>query len=112
MHSKKIIGIVLIVIGVAMFIFSNSISNQVAEGRGEISSAQSQVDTGNTLFSMTPETKQVGKVFTGSAQDQINAGSAKADYYERMAHWLKIGGVVIALIGVGCMFCCCRKKSR
>lgn len=111
MNSKRIIGIVLIVIGIVMFIFSNSISNQVAEGRGEISSAQEKVDTGSTLFSVTPQSKQVGKLITGSAQEKINEGSAKADYYESMAHSLKIGGIVVFIIGIGVVFLG-RKRSR
>ncbi len=111
MNSKRIIGIVLIVIGVVMFIFSNTISNQVAEGRGKISSAQKKVDTGNTLFSLTPESQQVGKMLTDSAQEKIDEGSVKADYYESMASSLKIGGIVAFIIGVGFVFLG-RKRSR
>ena len=60
MNSKTIIGVILMIIGVVLFVFSNSISEKVAEGRGEISSAQSKVDMGNSIFSMNPTAKEMG----------------------------------------------------
>lgn len=97
----KVMGVILMIIGVVLFVFSNSISEKVAEGRGEISSAQGKVDMGKTVFSMHPATKEVGGIMTDSAQKRIDAGTEEANYYERMATWLKIGGVVLFILGTG-----------
>ncbi len=109
MKSKRMMGIVAVIIGVVMIGISMYIANQVAEGQGQVSSAQSKVDMGNSLFSMNPATKDAGKVITGSAQGQIDAGSAQIAYYTQVAHWLLVGGIVVAIAGVGyALFC--RKK--
>ncbi len=110
MKGMSVMGVILMIIGVVLFVFSNSISEKVAEGRGEISSAQSQVDMGNSVMSMHPATKEVGGMFTGSAQNRINAGTEEANYYERMAAWLKIGGVVVFILGVGVLVVGMRKS--
>lgn len=111
MGTKRILGIALIVIGAIMLFFSDYIAEQVAEGKLKIQSAQSQVDTADTLFKQSEFTKPVGKIFTGSAQKKINEGQAQVDYYEGLSNNLKIGGIVLIVIGVGVLFIGRKKKG-
>jgi hypothetical protein len=99
MNSKKIIGIIIGICGIAMILFSIYISNQVGEGKVKASKAQSQVDTGSWLFSQSPATKEVGKALTGAAQSKIDEGQRQITYYEGMAKWLLIGGIGFIVIG-------------
>jgi len=99
-YTKLIIGVVLIVIGGIMYFSSRSIAAQIAEGQGQINSAQGQVDTAGSLFSVSPYTKPVGQQFTGGAQSRIDAGQALIDYYTPFVAPLQIGGIIVALAGV------------
>ena len=112
MKSKRIFGVVLIIIGIVLILFSRYINMRVEEGKGIISSAQSTVNQGNTLFSATPETKAVGKAITGSAQSKINAGQAEISSYEELERWLMIGGIGLIIIGAGVVFIGGRKRSN
>lgn len=109
MSGKRIFGIILFIAGVAMIGASMYIKTQVLEGREQISSAQKKVDTGKGLFSMTPYTKDVGDALGKSAQKKIEAGTAEADKYEKIAGWLQIGGIVF-MIGGAFMIIIGRKK--
>lgn len=111
MNSKRVLGIVIFLVGIVMICFSMYISNQVAEGRGQISEAQGKLNQGNSLFGMSSTTKEVGKIFTSGAQSKINAYSEQADYYAQVANWLKIGGIVLVVIGVGVVVLCRKKRD-
>ncbi|HSX10905.1 MAG TPA: hypothetical protein VLF94_04230 [Chlamydiales bacterium] len=104
MKKKKILGIALIVVGAIMLLFSHYIAEQVAEGRMRISSAQSTLNTTNRVFDQTQYTKPVGGLFTGGAQQRINAGTAEADQYADLAQKLQIAGIVLIIVGVGVLF--------
>lgn len=104
MNLKKLIGIVMLIGGIIMIVTSIYIKNEVSSGRREISSSQRQVNQANDLFSLTPQTKEVGKVFTDSAQGQINKGTLKADLYAKRALWLQIGGIILIILGIGVFF--------
>ena|SRR5579872_4947485 len=104
MKTTKIIGIVVFIIGLAMIATAFYIKKEVLGGQAQIASAQSKVDLGNTLFSQSEYTKPVGKIFTDSSQNQINAGQNEINYYIELAQWLQIGGIVIAIIGVILLF--------
>ncbi len=110
MKGNKVLGIVILIIGIVMLGASFYIKNQVLQGRAEISSAQSKVDTGTSLFNMSSTTKPVGGAVFGGAQSQINAGSAQADYYAQMANWLQIGGIILIIVGAGIIFLSGRKR--
>lgn len=112
MNGKQIFGIVLFVIGLGMLYGSHYITTQVLEGKGKIASAQQKVDTSNQLFSVTPATKPIGKGLTQGAQNKIDAGRDEVAYYEQMAQWLKIGGVVFVVVGIGACLFCRGKKSN
>jgi hypothetical protein len=108
---KKIIGIIVFVAGVALLCTSYYIKDQVEEGKGQIKSAQKKVNTANKLFSLTPETKQLGQGATNSAQKQIDAGKQQVGYYEDLAGKLQIGGIVLMVVGVGIIFIGGKKKK-
>lgn len=110
MSGKRIFGILLVLAGVALVLTSNYISNQVEAGKEQINSAQDKVDKGNSLFSMSPYTKDVGEQITGSAQKKIDEGKLQVIQYETLAGKLKIGG--IALIIVGLLFIIFGRKRR
>jgi hypothetical protein len=110
MNSKTIAGIIFVLAGAAMLFASNYINTQVGEGREKISRAQSQVDRGNSLFSLNPVTKEVGKGIFGGAQKQINAGQQEVGYYAGVAGQLQIGGIVCLVIG-GALILFGRKKK-
>ena len=111
MSLRRIIGLVIAALGVVLLFTSNYISDRVLEGQAQIGSAQRKVDTADSLFSLNPATKQLGKGVTGSAQSQIDAGQQEVNRYQTLAGQIKIGG--FALIGVGAFlfFMPRRKKS-
>ena len=94
----------IVVAGVGMLFGSNYIMGEVGEGREKISKAQKKVDSGNSLFSVNPISKAVGKGLTGSAQKKIDAGSEEAARYEQMAQMLLYGGIGAIVVGVGIFF--------
>lgn len=108
----RILGVILVLIGIALFGISMYINSEVAAGRVRASDAQSQVDQGNSLFSMHPYTKEAGKMFTGPAQEEINAGNLKISHYARRANWYQIGGIVLVILGIGVIFVGGRKFRK
>jgi hypothetical protein len=104
MIAKRIIGIVVFIIGVAMIIVSISIKKQTEAGKTQIAGAQKKVEQGNSLFSLSPVTKGIGQGVTGSAQKKINAGKEQVAQYETIAQWLLIGGIILCVVGAGIVF--------
>jgi hypothetical protein len=101
---KKVLGAILFLGGIAMILLSMYIKNQVVQGKLEVSDAQSKVDSGNSLFSLNPMAKEVGKTMTGSAQKKINAGQEQISMYEQRAQWLQMGGIALLVLGAGIFF--------
>jgi ABC-type multidrug transport system permease subunit len=98
---KKILGIILLLIGLAMFFMSNYIAEQVLEGRQKIAKAQGNVDTGKKLFSLSPYTKGAGNLATSPVQKKIDAGKQEVSAYDQLAGRLYIGGIVVSIVGMG-----------
>lgn len=82
-----------------MLLFSDYIATQVAEGKMKIERAQGQVDTAESLFSLSKYTKPIGKTFTKGVQNKIDAGQRDVDKYESLSNNLKIGGIILIVIG-------------
>ena len=99
--QKQIAAILLVAIGVGMLCLDYYIRTQVEEGNMQISAGQEKVDTVKRPFSLTPVSKPVGNVLTGSAQTRIDMGRDEVAHYEMMAHWLQIGGVIALVLGGG-----------
>lgn len=100
MTPIRILGIVLIVVGGVLFYFSNYIADQVAQGQGQVESAQGKVDTANSLFSLNPYSKQVGSTLTSPVQKRIDAGNQQIAQYSALIRPLQIGGIASFVVGV------------
>jgi hypothetical protein len=110
MNIRRILGIVVVIAGIALIIISQYIKTQVAEGNLQISSAQEKVNQGNKLFSLSPYSKPIGQQMTGAAQKKINAGQEQVAYYTQLADQMQIGG--IALIVIGTVIILIPRKSK
>lgn len=108
---KRILGIITLILGCFLILFSFYIESQVKEGRKQISEAKEQVSKGKKLFSLTPIPKTVTKGLTDSAERKIRKGIIKADKYERFAKSFKIAGYFCVFIGIILIFIS-RKKNK
>lgn len=111
MNYKRISSIVVILIGIALLIFSAYIKNKLADAEGQISSAKSKVDTGEKLFSLNPVSKEIGEGLTGSAREKIRDAEGQVAYYYEVAMWCQRGGIALIIIGAA-VFIFSRKKGR
>ncbi len=111
MKNKKLISLILIILGLGLIGMSMYINSEVEKGKGKVSRAQHQVDQGSSLFSLTPATKGIGEELAGGAQKKIDAGKQQIAHYEGIAQFCQIGGIIFLVIGAGFLFCC-KKKSR
>jgi uncharacterized membrane protein len=101
MSTKKIIGILCVIAGIALIYTSTYIKSEVETGRGKIRRGQQQVDQTRGFLKLAPkEAQPVGNILTGSAQSKINQGRRDVAKYEQMAHWFLAIGVALIIIGV------------
>jgi hypothetical protein len=97
--KKRILGIIIILIGFSLLGTSFYIKGEVKKGRGQISSAQKGLDKGKKIFSFDPVTKEIGKGLTSGIQKKINEGKVKADTYSLIANILLGSGVILVIVG-------------
>ena len=110
MNVRRGLGIAVAVCGVVLLFVSFYIRGQVAEGEEQISSAKQKVGTIDKLFSVTPETKQLGKGITDPAHKQIQEGEQQVSYYSQLSGKIQIGGIVLIIAGAVIIFYPTRKR--
>lgn len=109
MSLKRIFGLLLILGGIASICVSAYIKKEVGIGKQKIERGQASVNTGKSLFNLTPETAPVGDVLTRGAQSKIDKGRMDVAAYESMAKMLMIGGIVAIFFGI--LLICMRSKK-
>lgn len=99
MNIKRISGIALVVVGVALFFLAGYIADQVEEGKGKVAKGQGQVDTIRDVSGSNRYTKDVGGIFADSGQKKIDAGKKEISKYETIVLELRIGGAILVAVG-------------
>lgn len=112
MSKKGIWGIVLIIIGVILFVFGSYISGEVSDGEKKIKHAQQTVDQGKRLTSSNRYTKGIGNMAAHPVQKKIDEGKTEAKNYQTLASILHGSGIVVFIIGVGCIVFSFTSKHR
>ncbi len=110
MRTKRILGIIIIIIGISFIASSFYIKSRVTSGREQISQAEGTVRKGKQLFSLDPIAKEAGKVITDPIDKKLKEESAKADRYDTLATWFQIGGGIFIVIGAGLIFISRKKR--
>lgn len=100
MKMKKKWGVIVLLLGVIFLAGSFYIKGQVEEGNQKVAKTEKQMDLGDKLFSITPETKEIGKGISGSVDKKLIEGKEQIAFYTSMADWLEIAGVVFIILGM------------
>jgi len=111
MNFGRIIGLVVVVIGIASMIFANYIRNRLYDAEGQITDAKKKIKQGDQLFSFNPVAKEIGQGFTSGAKEKVSEAEATVAEYYRIAAWSHNGGIALIVIGAGIVVFC-RKKSK
>ncbi len=115
MKILRILGILILVAGIACIFFSNYITNQVNEGKIKIEKGEQTVGQTNKLFSLSPYSKPIGDQLSSSGQKKIEAGKKDIAYYEQLTQTLRVSGIAAIIVGAGMTigsFFGSRKKRR
>ena len=95
MNIKRIIGLIILIGGIALIIFAVHSMNR-------ISSAKHDVNALTSPFSQNPVGNVVGGVMKGQASK-----------YDKEVFWCLVGGIVLAVVGAGMAICCrCSHSGR
>ena len=94
MHKKRITGLVIFIIGIALIVFSLIVKSRMNAAEGSIGHIT------HSPFGENKATNMVGGVLEG-----------KVGEYQPLFIWSLVGGIVLAVIGGG-MLICCRSKRR
>lgn len=100
MRAKKIIGLVLIILGVASYLFGNYVATQVVDGKKKIAKTQKTVNKVRGITDLNPDTKVVGKIATQPIQKKIDEGRGDVKTYGTLAMLLHTVGIVLFAIGL------------
>lgn len=104
MNRRQIFAVIMVIVGVGMIIFSNYIADQVTEGKLRIARGEKQIKQTETLFSLNPVSKEVGKTLLSPGEKEIAQGKVEVSEYERVVSYLRIGGAVLMVLGFIVLF--------
>lgn len=99
MFVRRIVSILLLIIGITAFLFGSYISDQVLQGQNKIDNTQNSVNQVRKFTRIIPYTKTIGKIATARIQQRIEEGKETVSQYQKMAYWLHIGGGISFLLG-------------
>jgi hypothetical protein len=96
MNTKRIIGIVVLVIGIIAILYANHQKKRIAEAQGNI-------EKGTSMFSGSSVGSEVGRTVGGAMESKVSS-------YNAPVMMLMIGGIVLVVIGAGMVFFCRCKR--
>lgn len=111
MKLGRIFPFLFLIGGVVLFLISSYIQKEVDEGRIQISEAREQVETSKKVFGLFSVTKPIGEEIGKRADKKISAGKKDIAHYQKLADQLRIGAIVLVVIGVILFFFTGKKKK-
>lgn len=109
---KKILSILLLVLGGASYGGSVYIEKQVAAGNLKLQNAQKTLDQTDQILSLSPYSAPLGKGLKEASKGKIQEGQQQIAYYTDLASNLKIAGYVLAGLGLISIPFTFRKKKK
>jgi hypothetical protein len=97
MNTKRVIGIVVLIVGIIAILYANY-------QKGRIANAEGTIEKGMSLFSGHSAGSQAGRSIGGAMEGKVGS-------YNTPVMLLMIGGIVLVIIGGG-MALFCGKKRR
>ena len=98
MNTKRIVGLVILIVGIIAIIYGGYQKRRITE-------AQGNVQKGTSLFSGNSASEQIGQSVGGAIENKITS-------YNAPVMMLMIGGIILAIIGGGMFLCCGKKRKR
>lgn len=100
MKITKGLAITAIVVGFVLVGLSYYIQSEVNQGRLQVESAERSLKRGQSLFSLTPATNQIGQEVQRSADRKIGEANSEINYYAAMAELMLLIGYALIILGV------------
>src|ERR1700679_3959434 len=105
MNVGRVVGCVLLALGIISIVLASYVANMVAIESGK---AQAKIAKGESMFQGNPFSEMVGGAVVGSAKDQVASEVAK---YNQIVLLMRVGGIFVAVVGAG-MAVFCKGKNR
>ena len=96
MSTKRLVGIIILIVGVIAIIYANYEKGRIAKAHGNI-------EKGTSLFSGHSAGSQAGQAVGGMLE-------GKVDSYNTPVMLLMIGGIVLVIVGGSMALFCCKKR--
>lgn len=105
MNVKRAIGIIFLALGIISIFLASYVAGKVSS---ESAAAQAKIAKGKSMFQGNPYSEMVGGMVAGSAESKVSAEVAK---YNQIVMTMRIGGILLAVVGAGMTFFC-RGKGK
>jgi uncharacterized membrane protein YgdD (TMEM256/DUF423 family) len=96
MNSKRIIGLVIFIIGIILICYASYQKHRIAEAQGNI-------QKGTSLFSGSSVGSQVGKSVGGEMEKKVSS-------YNTPVMLVMIAGIILLIIGAAMVLFCGKRK--
>ena len=106
MNSRRIIGMLFVLVGIAGIFYANFQQDRINQKSGE---AEQKISSGKSLFQGNPVVEKFDDSMASSARGKVATEVAK---YEQIVNGIKIGSIFLIVIGAGMLLFCTDKKSR
>jgi hypothetical protein len=100
MNIKRILAVIVFVVGVVLLFVSHHIKQEIEAGTLKVNAAEKTVSQANSLFSLSPTAKQLAQGSMDKANKKIAAGKKEIAYYAKLADELQMGGFILMAAGV------------
>lgn len=100
MFRRYGLTIILGILGTLSLFGSFYIKGQVEAGVKQLSQAESGMNFGKKLFSLTPESEEIGDKLSGPIAHKVAEGKEQIAFYSNLADWLEIGGVLCIVVAI------------